>query len=169
VTPVATKTVRQTVIQPVSTSSDTRIDAQESNTQISVAQIAAAMASSGDQYLVAPDSTGDDGSDVSSDPASDSSAPPTGGTSDGSDGSDATGHDVSVSDGVDEATTGSSGSTDDADGDGCSDSYDGACVDPYVGKDDVNCDDVTDTDFDSVGDDPYELDADGDGTACESY
>jgi hypothetical protein len=59
-------------------------------------------------------------------------------------------------------------SADDADGDGCSDSYEGACVDPSDGYNDVDCPDLYDTDFDSVGDDPYGLDADYDGVACES-
>jgi predicted nucleic acid-binding Zn ribbon protein len=163
--PVRTKTVRQTVIQPVSTRSDTHIDAQQTTTDISVAQIAAAMASSGDQYFAAPDSSDDDGGDVSSDPPSDQSEPADNMTTGGS---DPTGGLTEVRGPTVETTPGGS-SADDADGDDCSDSYDGACVAPYTGEDDVNCDDVTETDFDSVADDPYELDADGDGTACESY
>jgi hypothetical protein len=49
---------------------------------------------------------------------------------------------------------------------GCSDEYEGACVpaDAY----DVDCGELADSDFDSVGSDPYGLDADGDGVACES-
>jgi hypothetical protein len=49
---------------------------------------------------------------------------------------------------------------------GCSDEYVGACVpaDAY----DVDCGELVDSDFDSVGSDPYGLDADGDGVACES-
>jgi hypothetical protein len=49
---------------------------------------------------------------------------------------------------------------------GCSDEYTGACVpaDAY----DVNCGELVESDFDSVGSDPYGLDADGDGVACES-
>lgn len=48
----------------------------------------------------------------------------------------------------------------------CSDEYVGACVpvDAY----DVDCDELVESDFDSVGSDPYGLDADGDGVACES-
>lgn len=33
---------------------------------------------------------------------------------------------------------------------------------------DVNCTDLAESDFDSVGGDPYGLDRDGDGIACES-
>jgi resuscitation-promoting factor RpfB len=51
-------------------------------------------------------------------------------------------------------------------GDGCSPEYQGACVPDGAG--DVNCTDLSDTDFDSVGSDPYGLDRDGDGIACES-
>jgi hypothetical protein len=49
---------------------------------------------------------------------------------------------------------------------GCSDEYVGACVpaDAY----DVDCGELVESDFDSVGSDPYGLDADGDGVACES-
>lgn len=50
--------------------------------------------------------------------------------------------------------------------DGCSPEYAGACVPDDAG--DVNCTDLYDTDFDSVGSDPYGLDRDGDGIACES-
>jgi hypothetical protein len=58
---------------------------------------------------------------------------------------------------------------DDSDGDGCSDSYEGACLDPYDGYDNADCYSIPETDFDSVGSDPYDLDRDGDGIACESY
>jgi hypothetical protein len=51
-------------------------------------------------------------------------------------------------------------------GDGCSPEYEGACVPDDAG--DVNCTDLSDTDIDSVGSDPYGLDRDGDGIACES-
>ena len=48
----------------------------------------------------------------------------------------------------------------------CSLDYLGACVptdDPELG-----CADLRDEDFDSIGDDPYDLDPDGDGIACET-
>ncbi len=57
---------------------------------------------------------------------------------------------------------------DDDDGDGCSDAYVGPCVDPADGTNEVNCTEVGDTDFNSVAADPYGLDPDGDGLACES-
>jgi resuscitation-promoting factor RpfB len=50
--------------------------------------------------------------------------------------------------------------------DGCSPEYEGTCVPDDVG--DVNCSDLSATDFASVGSDPYGLDRDGDGIACES-
>jgi resuscitation-promoting factor RpfB len=56
--------------------------------------------------------------------------------------------------------------SDDSDGDGCSSEYVGACVPDDAG--DVNCTDLAESDFDSVGSDPYGLDRDGDGIACES-
>lgn len=68
-----------------------------------------------------------------------------------------------------EGGDGDTDTTDDIGGDGCSDSYEGACLDPSDGYNDVNCTDILDTDFDSVGDDPYALDRDADGIACESY
>jgi hypothetical protein len=49
---------------------------------------------------------------------------------------------------------------------GCSPEYSGACVPDDAG--DVDCTELADSDFDSVGSDPYGLDADGDGVACES-
>jgi hypothetical protein len=48
----------------------------------------------------------------------------------------------------------------------CDPNYKGACV--PTGHGDVNCADVHETDIQVVGDDPYGLDGDGDGTACES-
>ena len=54
----------------------------------------------------------------------------------------------------------------DGGGSGCSDEYAGACVPADAG--DVDCTELTDSDFASVGSDPYGLDADGDGVACES-
>jgi hypothetical protein len=53
-----------------------------------------------------------------------------------------------------------------AGGDGCSPEYSGACVPDDAG--DVDCTELADSDFASVGSDPYGLDADGDGVACES-
>lgn len=47
----------------------------------------------------------------------------------------------------------------------CSPNYEGACIPPY--PPDVNCGDVTDRGFRSVGDDPHGFDGDGDGVACE--
>lgn len=61
------------------------------------------------------------------------------------------------------AGAGSSSSSSDS---GCSDEYSGACVPTDQG--DVNCGDLSATDFQSTGSDPYRLDADGDGVACES-
>jgi hypothetical protein len=49
---------------------------------------------------------------------------------------------------------------------GCSTEYAGACVPADAG--DVDCTELADSDFDSIGSDPYRLDADGDGVACES-
>jgi hypothetical protein len=57
---------------------------------------------------------------------------------------------------------------DDADGDSCSDSYEPACLDPSDGYNDLSCREAGDTDFSSIGDDPYGLDPDQDGVACES-
>ena len=51
---------------------------------------------------------------------------------------------------------------------GCSTDYsEEACVssDAY----DVDCDEVAMSDFESYGNDPYGLDRDGDGIACETY
>jgi hypothetical protein len=50
----------------------------------------------------------------------------------------------------------------------CDANYSGACVLPYDTYGDVDCPDIPETDFDSVGTDPHGLDADGDGIACES-
>lgn len=56
--------------------------------------------------------------------------------------------------------------------DGCSEKYaHSACV-PYEGNEgspeSVTCAEVGATDFKSLDDDPYHLDADGDGIACET-
>lgn len=48
----------------------------------------------------------------------------------------------------------------------CSPEYSGACVPMNIGN--VNCPDVAAQDFRSVGSDPYGLDGDTDGIACES-
>ncbi len=48
----------------------------------------------------------------------------------------------------------------------CSSEYEGACVPTDQG--DVDCTELPDSDFQSVGSDPYGLDRDGDGVACES-
>jgi hypothetical protein len=49
---------------------------------------------------------------------------------------------------------------------GCDPNYTGACVPTDQG--DVDCGDIAETDFNSVGSDPDRLDADNDGIACES-
>lgn len=51
-------------------------------------------------------------------------------------------------------------------GDDCSPEYLGACV--PMDNPDVTCSDIPTRDFDSVGDDPYGLDPDGDSFACET-
>ena len=58
-----------------------------------------------------------------------------------------------------------SGTTDT--GRNCSSDYADACI-PADSPEIVSCRDITERDFQSVGDDPYALDPDGDGTACES-
>lgn len=50
----------------------------------------------------------------------------------------------------------------------CHPAYRGACVPASPPGGDVNCTQIPDTDFRSVGDDPYGLDGNGDGIACES-
>jgi len=63
---------------------------------------------------------------------------------------------------------GTLGTASDEDGDGCADEYTGACVDPDAV--DLDCSDIgEEIEVTSLGDDPYGLDADGDGYACESY
>ncbi len=54
------------------------------------------------------------------------------------------------------------GTTDSAD---CSPDYLGACVPADATE--VKCSDIPERNFDSVGDDPYGLDPDGDSFACE--
>ena len=63
--------------------------------------------------------------------------------------------------------TSSGADNDDADTDGCSDSYSGACLDPSDGANQLTCADVGEDGFGSIGDDPYGLDPDSDGIACE--
>jgi hypothetical protein len=46
----------------------------------------------------------------------------------------------------------------------CNPAYEGACIPNSVG--DIDCPDVPDTNFSSVGSDPYRFDGDGDGVAC---
>lgn len=50
----------------------------------------------------------------------------------------------------------------------CDPAYRGACVPVPSPGHDVNCGSIDATNFQSVGDDPYDLDSDGDGIACES-
>jgi hypothetical protein len=77
---------------------------------------------------------------------------------------------VTETEGIPSSTSGTTGvGDDDADGDNCSDSYVGACLDPWQGYNDVECGDITDQDFTSTGEDPYGLDRDLDGVACESH
>ncbi len=52
-------------------------------------------------------------------------------------------------------------------GENCSSAYVSACV-PDDATEVVTCADIPERDFPSVGDDPYALDPDDDGTACES-
>jgi len=47
----------------------------------------------------------------------------------------------------------------------CNPNYSGACL-PLSG--DVDCGEISARDFDSIGSDPFRLDGDGDGIACES-
>lgn len=57
-------------------------------------------------------------------------------------------------------------STTETDAEDCSPDYLGACIptdDPGLG-----CADLDEREFDSIGDDPYGLDPDGDGIACET-
>ncbi|MFL5913433.1 MAG: hypothetical protein ACJ768_23050 [Gaiellaceae bacterium] len=61
---------------------------------------------------------------------------------------------------------GDSGGSSDSGGSGCDQNYTGACVPTDQG--DVDCGDIAETDFNSVGSDPDRLDADNDGIACES-
>lgn len=57
---------------------------------------------------------------------------------------------------------------DDVDRDGCSDSYEPECIEPSDGSSSVDCAEIGEEDFSSLGADPYGLDPDGDGVACES-
>ena len=63
---------------------------------------------------------------------------------------------------------GTSGTNDDADKDSCSDSYAPVCLEPFDGYRTLTCSEVRRKDFSSIGEDPYALDPDGNGVACES-
>jgi hypothetical protein len=63
-------------------------------------------------------------------------------------------------------TSPSSGDNGGGGGDNCSPEYTGACI--PANADDVDCGDVDADNFQSVGSDPYILDLDSDGVACES-
>ena len=49
----------------------------------------------------------------------------------------------------------------------CDPNYKGACIQPYS-QGDVDCGEIKDRNFRSVGSDPHRLDGDKDGIACES-
>lgn len=49
----------------------------------------------------------------------------------------------------------------------CDANYEGDCVPVFAGQDNVNCEDVQGP-IAVIGDDPYNLDEDGNGTACEA-
>lgn len=63
---------------------------------------------------------------------------------------------------TDEENVPATGTTDSTN---CSPDYLGACVPADAA--DVTCSDIPERNFDSVGDDPYGLDPDGDSFACE--
>jgi hypothetical protein len=164
-TPVAARTAKRPAPQHVEIHSTTQSETSQSETAVvSVAQALAVAPTVQEQSWLAPVIVApSDDSGPSSDGAqvTDTRLPDSSGASDVSAPGD-TGSGPSLdAPTVDE-------NPDDADGDGCSDSYDGACVKPYEGSDDVNCSDVEETDFDSLADDPYGLDRDADGIACES-
>lgn len=48
----------------------------------------------------------------------------------------------------------------------CDPNYTGACIQPYS-KGDVDCGEIRDRNFRSIGSDPHRLDRDKDGIACE--
>lgn len=52
----------------------------------------------------------------------------------------------------------------------CDGNYQGVCLPAFSGNDDINCDSptVSQSSFPSIGTDPYHLDADHNGTACEN-
>lgn len=76
-----------------------------------------------------------------------------------------TGYDKGYADALDSVASGSGSGGGTSPGD-CDPNYEGACV--PTGYGDVNCADVTGTDFYVTGEDIYGLDGDGDGIACES-
>lgn len=51
-------------------------------------------------------------------------------------------------------------------GKNCDPNYTGACIPPY--PPDLDCTEISATNFNSVGSDPHGLDGDGDGVACET-
>ena len=48
----------------------------------------------------------------------------------------------------------------------CDPNYTGACIQPYS-QGDVDCGEIKDRNFKSIGSDPHRLDGDKDGIACE--
>ena len=48
----------------------------------------------------------------------------------------------------------------------CDPNYTGACIQPYE-QGDVDCGEIEDRNFQSIGSDPHRLDRDKDGVACE--
>ena len=158
------KTVTQNVeIHSQSQTETNYVDKQA----INMAQLLAAMTTVNENYLLAP-STDTSGDPNASPPSSSTDTAPVTHSTPPSD-TTTIGAANSPPDTTPSTDPTSGQSTDDVDGDGCSDSYDSsACVPPYTGVDNVNCSDLTDTNFASVGNDPYNLDADGDGIACEA-
>ena len=58
------------------------------------------------------------------------------------------------------------GSTAQTESQQCDPNYEGACIQPYS-EGDVDCGEIRDRNFQSVGSDPHRLDRDKDGVACE--
>ena len=48
----------------------------------------------------------------------------------------------------------------------CDPNYTGACIQPYE-QGDVDCGEIEDRNFQSIGSDPHRLDGDKDGVGCE--
>jgi hypothetical protein len=155
VTIVPAKTETKTAPQQVEIHSATQTETQQVETQVAaVAQMVAAVPVIQEQSSLAP---------VTTTPADESSS-----SSNASSGGVPVSDEAPVDGGGPNDGPTSEQSTYDSDGDGCSDSYKDACVPPYSGVDDVKCDDIPEADFRSVRDDPYRLDREGDGIACES-